>query len=88
MREHFPQQEIGIGELGYWIPDQRLWWSYDKDDPLGKAMAEVAEQDYCAALDYDRSVGGCFWWNFIKEFQDNPALPKAVADLRDSLTER
>ena len=85
MQTAFPNQRIGIGELGYWIPDQQFWWAYDKDDPTGKGMRAVAVHYYNATLDYDRSMGGGFWWNFIKEFQADPGLQRIVSDLRDRL---
>ena len=82
----FPDQRVGIGELGYWIPDQRFWWAFDKNDPMGAGLRGTATQYYNASLDYDRSMGGCFWWNFIKEFGADPALQGIVSNLRDKLT--
>lgn len=99
MHAAFPNQKIGVGELGY---------AYDGGDPCGtttgpgeaqaaygnwycypnKAHAArpcVAHQFYTAVLGYDYSVGGVFWWYFSEEFADEPSLSTAVSSVRDSI---
>ncbi len=85
LRAAFPRQRIGVGELGYWIPDQSFWWAYDESDPNGAARREIAAQLYAAALDYPNSVGGCFWWIFADQFPADPAMQRAVSSVRDAV---
>ena len=85
LRREFPVQKIGLGELGYWIPDQQFWWSYSKDDPNGVGKRGTASQYYHAALDYTGSVGGGFWWTYVQDFPADPTMQSILRDLRDSL---
>jgi hypothetical protein len=85
MRAEFPSGKLGIGELGYWIPDQQFWWAYDREDPNGAARHAVAAQYYNAALDFPGSIGGCFWWNTLREFPRDPAMQSIVRAVRDAL---
>jgi len=85
LRREFPEQKIGIGELGYWIPGQQFWWAFSKDDPNGAAKRATASQYYHAALDYAGSVGGGFWWTYIEDFPADPAMQLILRSLRDYL---
>jgi len=62
MRVEFPNQLIGLGELGYWIEGQQFWWAYNTNVTTAKDM--VVAQYYNATLGYANADGGCFWWNF------------------------
>lgn len=83
LRQEFPSQQIGIGELGYWIPGQQFWWAYNQADPAAAKRA-VAQQFYNSAFDFPGSIGGVFWWTFIPDFKTDPALQTVVTRLRDT----
>jgi hypothetical protein len=83
-RVEFPKQKIGLGELGYWIKGQRAWWELS-DKPTTDGLVMTAEKYYPASFGYERSVGGCFWWNFVREFKSEPRLQKVVSNLRDEI---
>lgn len=85
LQSRFPDQQIGIGELGYWIPDQQYWWAFDENDPMGNGLRGVAAQYYPASLGYPSSAGGGFWWNFITEFSADAQLQTILSDLRDQI---
>jgi hypothetical protein len=85
LRAEFPKQRIGLGELGYWIKGQRAWWTLSKENPMTDGLLAVANKYYPASFGYDRSVGGCFWWNFVREFKSEPRLQKFVSDFRDEI---
>ena len=80
----FPTQKIGLGELGYWISGQQLWWAYNQTDTPA-AKRSVAEQYYNAILDYPGSIGGVFWWTYIQDFKSDTAMQQIVKTLRDKL---
>jgi len=89
LHDEFPDQQIAVGELDYWSAGTtQVWWAMSPNDPTGAARRAVARQYYRAALGYDRSVGGCFWWYFATEMQppSGSALAAVVADLRDELS--
>lgn len=82
----FPDQRIGLGELGYWNADtSRVWWAYDRHDPTGAARRAVSSQLLAASLGYPTSVGGGFWWYFVQEMQPpaGDALAATVGEIRD-----
>ena len=85
LRAEFPKQKIGIGELGYWIKGQRAWWELSKENPMTDGLFAFAAKYYPASFGYEGSVGGCFWWNFVREFKSEPRLQKVVSDLRDEI---
>lgn len=85
LHTEFPSQQIGLGELGYWIPDQQYWWAYSQADPLGAGLRGTASQYYPASFAYANSVGGVFWWNFISEFGADPQLQAIVSTLRNQI---
>lgn len=85
LHSEFPSQQIGLGELGYWIPDQQYWWAFDQNDPLGAGLRGTAAQYYPASFAYPSSVGGVFWWNFITEFTPDPQLQDILSNLRDQI---
>ena len=68
LQVEFPNQQIGIGELGYWIAGQRYWWAYSSNVTAAKDI--VLEQYYKASLGYAGSHGGGFWWNFASSGAD------------------
>ena len=88
IEKEFPDSEIGIAELGYWIEGQRLWWAYDKNDPMGKALSKIADQYYRSSFAYERSYGGGYWWNFCTEFQEHKELRKIITDIRKELIKK
>ena len=86
MREEFPSQQIGLGELGYWIRGQRYWWAYSSDPATAKES--IVEQYYKASLGYAGANGGCFWWNFSSSDADcdfDATMSNSIAALRDEL---
>ncbi|MEA4896657.1 MAG: hypothetical protein VB065_03510 [Eubacteriales bacterium] len=85
MRAEFPKAQIGIGELGYWEPEQQYWWAYDKSSPNKAARHAVLKQYYNAALGYRGSVGGGFWWDFREQFPRDKAMTDIIRALRDRL---
>jgi hypothetical protein len=85
LQSRFPDKQIGLGELGYWIPDQQYWWAFNQNDPMGAGLCGVAAQYYPASLAYPSSVGGGFWWNFISEFSDDPQIQNVLSNLRDEI---
>lgn len=85
LRNEFPNQKIGLGELGYWIPEQQYWWAFDQNDPTGAGLRGTAAQYYPASLAYPGSVGGVFWWNFIDEFSADPQLQAILGTMRDQI---
>jgi len=87
LQTKFPDKQIGLGELGYWIPDQQYWWAIDQDDPMGAGLRGVAAQYYPSSLAYPSSIGGGFWWNFISEFSADPQLQNILSNLRDEIGE-
>ncbi|MFM2082821.1 MAG: hypothetical protein RL380_1512 [Verrucomicrobiota bacterium] len=62
LQVEFPNQKIGLGELGYWIPQQQYWWAYSATPATAKEV--VLDQYYKASLGYAGAHGGGFWWNF------------------------
>ena len=86
MQAEFPNQQIGLGELGYWIDKQRYWRAYSAKVPAAKRA--ILEQYYKASLGYAGANGGCFWWNFASGGSDHDfdsAMTKTVRDLRKQL---
>lgn len=88
LRGEFHDQQIGLGELGYWIPDQQYWWAFNHstpgvDDPAGRRA--VAAQYYPAADAYEGSLGGVFWWNYVPEFPPDLQMQSIVRELRDQI---
>jgi hypothetical protein len=82
----FPRQQIGLGELGYWIRGQQYWWAYSSDPATAKEA--IVEQYYKASLGYAGGNGGCFWWNFASSDGNcdfNSTMSNSVASLRDDL---
>ena len=86
LRAEFPTQQIGIGELGYWIPGQQFWWAYNQTDPVAAKLA-VSEQYHAAAFDFPGSSGGVFWWTFISDFPNNLAMQQTVTKVRDIMNQ-
>ncbi|MFM8831991.1 MAG: hypothetical protein ACKOHM_13425 [Spartobacteria bacterium] len=80
----FPTQKIGLGELGYSMPDQQIWWAYNETDALAAKRA-VAGQYYMASFDHPRSIGGVFWWTYAGDFPSDAYLQQVVKTLRDKL---
>ncbi len=85
LHTEFPSQQVGLGELGYWIPGQQYWWAFSQTDPTGAGLRGTAAQYYPASFAYGSSVGGVFWWNFITEFGADPQLQSVVSTLRDQI---
>lgn len=85
LQMEFPKAKIGLGELGYWIPGQQYWWAYSQTDPDFTARHAVAKQYYNAAFDFPNSIGGTFWWNFIREFPKDTIMQGIITELRDKL---
>jgi len=85
LRAEFPKQKIGIGELGYWIKGQRAWWELSKENAMFDGLIATASKYYPASFGYEGSVGGCFWWNFVREFKTEPRLQKVVSDFREKI---
>ncbi len=81
----FPEAKIGIGELDYWIEGQRFWWAYSRAHPISVGLPRVAAHFYPASLAFPNSVGGCYWWNFVREFPGHPKRQAIVSNLRDQL---
>jgi hypothetical protein len=81
LQYEFPGKYIGLGELGYWGDGTpKAWWAYDeRDRDVGRRR--VAAQYYSAALGYERSIGGSFWWYFYKD-----VVKKKDVDLREAIT--
>jgi hypothetical protein len=64
LQHEFPGKLVGLGELGYWGDrTAKAWWAYDERD-RGLGRRRVATQYYAAALGYEYSIGGGFWWYF------------------------
>ncbi len=85
LQVEFPDQKIGLGELGYWIEDQRYWWAFNQASPIPDGLYATAAQYYPASLGYAGSVGGGFWWNFNTEFPDYPKLQTILGNVRDDI---
>jgi hypothetical protein len=84
----FPDQRIGLGELGYRGPDtSRAWWAFDRRHPAAARRA-VAAQYYRAALSHPASVGGGFWWYFAEDMPHDAGLRAALADVARDLRAR
>jgi hypothetical protein len=81
LQHEFPGKLIGLGELGYWGDGTpKAWWAYDeRDRDVGRRR--VAAQYYSAALGYERSIGGSFWWYFYKD-----VVKKRDVELREAIT--
>ncbi|MEU7896142.1 hypothetical protein AB0B45_25220 [Nonomuraea sp. NPDC049152] len=85
LRAEFPSQRIAVGELDYWSEDTtKAYWAFDKAD-TSAARRMVASHYYAASLGYPQSLGGCFWWYFIQEVPDDPALQSAIRSVTDKL---
>jgi hypothetical protein len=85
LRAEFPKQKIGLGELGYWIKGQRAWWTLSKENSMTDGLVAVASKYYPASFGYENSVGGCFWWNFVREFKTELRLQEVVSNFRDKI---
>ena len=86
LQAEFPSQQIGLGELGYWIKGQRYWWAYNSN--ITAAKETILEQYYKAALGYAGANGGCFWWNFASSGTDydfDVMMTKTITALRNYL---
>lgn len=84
--DEFADQKVGLGELGYWLAStSRLYWAFDPLD-VASARRELAAYYYGAALGYQRSVGGGYWWDFVDEMPTDPGLQQAVYQVTDQLT--
>jgi hypothetical protein len=86
LHTEFPGKQIGIGELGYWIPDQQYWWAFSQSDPNGAGRRGAAAQYYSASLAYPASIGGGFWWNYVTEFPSDPQMQAILGNLRDRIS--
>ena len=85
LKSYFPNSEIAIGELGYWIEGQSYWWAYDKLNPLTMGRQKVCDQYYRASLGYEKSLGACFWWTYCEDMHKDAALLEKISSLRDIL---
>ena len=86
MQVEFPQQQIGIAELGYWIAGQRYWWAYNTN--VTTAKHTILDQYYRSALGYAGSHGACFWWNFAaggSEYDFDAAMTNSIQNLKTEL---
>ncbi len=86
MQTEFPNQQIGLGELGYWISGQQYWWAYSST--VTTAKDTVLEQYYKASLGYAGANGGCFWWNFASSGADydfDATMTNTITKLKDCL---
>ncbi len=89
MQAEFPTQKIGIGELGYWIPDQRYWWAFSNlastSSPTAAQLQPIADQYYRASYGYANSVGAGFWWNYPTEVATSTSFQALFSQIRDDL---
>jgi hypothetical protein len=86
LQVEFPNQQIGLGELGYWISGQQYWWAYNSN--VTTAKDTVLKQYYNAVLGYAGANGGCFWWNFSSSGPDydfDAAMTNTVTTLKNIL---
>lgn len=88
LQQEFPGKLIGLGELGYWGDGTaKAWWALDeRNRELGRRR--VAAQYYAAALGYEYSVGGGFWWYLYTDMvknRDND-LKAAITTVTKGLT--
>ncbi|WP_189046575.1 hypothetical protein [Aliidongia dinghuensis] len=79
LHTEFPNQKIGLGELGYWSPDtSQAWWAISPNNPTTSTRRAVANQYYSASLGYSFGVGGGFWWYFAEDTLSDPQLTGAI----------
>jgi hypothetical protein len=86
LQAEFPAQKIGLGELGYWIPQQQYWWAYSTTPAAAKEV--VLDQYYKASLGYAGANGGCFWWNFAStgaDYDFTPTMTNTISALKNLL---
>lgn len=86
MQSEFPSQQIGMGELGYWITGQQYWWIGNTNVTAAKDC--ILDQNYRAALGYAGANGGCFWWNFASgapDYDFDATMTNAITTLKNSL---
>jgi hypothetical protein len=84
LHELFPDQRVGIGELGYWAPGtSRVWWYGDRDPDRGRRI--VLDQFYRAPLGYEWSQGGDFWWMFAEDMPADEVLACELSVVRDEV---
>ncbi len=87
MQAEFPNQKIGLAELGYWISGQRYWSAYNSDATAAKHA--ILEQYYKAALGYAGANGGCFWWNFASgggDYDFDSTMVNTITGLKNFLS--
>ncbi|GAA3168129.1 hypothetical protein GCM10010466_68170 [Planomonospora alba] len=85
LHAEFPGLRIALGELGYWSEDTtRAYWAFDPGDPAAARRA-LAAHYYAAALGYEWSVGGGFWWYFVEEVPGDAGLQTAIRDVAGRL---
>ncbi|MFC4062012.1 hypothetical protein ACFOWE_27235 [Planomonospora corallina] len=85
LHAEFPDQRIALGELGYWSEDTtKAFWAFDPGDTAAARRA-LAGHYYAAALGYEWSLGGGFWWYFIEEVPGDAGLQTAIRDVTGRL---
>ncbi|MBG0823903.1 hypothetical protein HS048_24595 [Planomonospora sp. ID91781] len=78
LHAEFPEQKVALGELGYWSADTtKAYWAFDAADTAAARRA-LAGHYYAAALGYEWSLGGGFWWYFVQEVPGDAGLQNAI----------
>gem|GEM_PF-2034617 len=82
----FPNQQIAMGEAGYWSPGTtKAWWWRSQQNPTTDVRKALAEHMYLANMAFDYSLGGGFWWNYYQEMFGFTDLWQTVNDVYRSI---
>ncbi len=78
----YPDQQFIISETDYWATDTtNVWWWRSQEAPGTTVRRQFLRQMYRAALGYDRSLSGVFWWNYCTEMDPGGDLWNALRAL-------
>ena len=81
LQSDFPNQQIGLGELGYFESGTtQAWWAMNQTNTT-QAREMVAAQYYASVLAFPGSVGGAFWWYFVETFPPDPVIQQSVSNV-------
>jgi len=82
----FPDQQIAMGELGYWTPGtSKVWWWRSENAPTTTVRNALAEDMYLANLAFPYGSGGVFWWYSFQEMLGGTPLWATVNEAYRSI---
>jgi hypothetical protein len=86
LHARFPQQRIGITELGYLGPGTGRTWTWGSAGlPASAARIDVATYYQTAVYAFPYSLGGTYWWYYLEDMRPQGPLWRAMSALHASM---